>query len=150
MARFIRFQHYRRVSNNYRSAASRRRRRRQRRLWQKSARYLIRRIFSKASEFCRYSLGEQFTPESINARVTATQEYYGRMENLNVRSKTFWRTRLENKTFFSKIFQSSNIIFVEGSNDPWKPLQMQKQHLRAGNVLIDVKGERGLFCSNHI
>lgn len=75
-------------------------------------------VFRNASEFCRYYLGNSYQPDLINARVLATQHYYGSIENLN----------------------PTNVIFVQGELDPWLPLQMKPEHLKPSNVLITIKG----------
>ncbi|KAI6210747.1 putative serine protease F56F10.1 [Aphelenchoides besseyi] len=82
--------------------------------------FLFNLTVDRASEFCRYSLGEDYATNNINKRVQATQEYYGSMQQLN----------------------TTNVVYVVGENDPWGPLQMQPQYLKPGNLLVTVKGEK--------
>ncbi|CAD5235773.1 unnamed protein product [Bursaphelenchus xylophilus] len=75
-----------------------------------------------ASGFCRGIFGDEFVSENINRKVAETKDYYGGRVDLNV----------------------SNVLFVEGENDPWRPLQMEAKYLKGTNVLVIIKG--GTHC----
>ncbi|CAD5228294.1 unnamed protein product [Bursaphelenchus okinawaensis] len=75
-----------------------------------------------ASGFCRAIFGDEFVSDEIRRKVAETRDYYGGRRELNV----------------------TNVLFVEGENDPWRPLQMESQFIKRNNVLVIIKG--GTHC----